>query len=67
MADKEMYSTLRNTVDQLKDHPQADRHMFKKILPDVTKYRNREEVREDKIAEMKIEELQAILRHRPDL
>ena len=67
MADKEMYSTLRNTVDQLKEHPQADRHTFKKILPDVTKYRNREEVREDTIAEMKIEELQAILREDIDL
>ena len=67
MADKEMYSTLRNTVDQLKEHPQANRHTFKKILPDVTKYRNREEVHEDTIAEMKIEELQAILREDIDL
>ena len=67
IADKEMFSTLRNTVDQLKEHPQANRHMFKKILPDVTKYRNREEVREDTIAEMRIEELQDILREDIDL
>ena len=62
-----MFSTLRNTVDQLKEHPQANRHMFKKTLPDVTKYRNREEVREDTIAEMRIEELQDILREDIDL
>ena len=62
-----MYSTLRNTVDQLKEHPQANRHTFKKILPDVTKYRNREEVCEDTIAEMRIEELQAILKEDIDL
>ena len=64
-----MFSTLRNTVDQLKEHPQANGHTFKKILPDVMKYRNREEVREDTIAEMRIEELQGILkrRHRSDL
>ena len=62
-----MYSTLRNTVDQLKEHPQTNRHTFKKILPDVTKYRNREEVCEDTIAEMRIEELQAILKEDIDL
>ena len=67
IADKEMFSILRNMVDQLKEHPQANRHTFKKILPDVTKYRNREEVREDTIAEMRIEELQEILRDDIDL
>ena len=66
IADKEMFSTLRSTVDQLKEHRQANRHTFKKI-PDVTKYRNREEVREDTIAEMRIEELQDILRDHIDL
>ena len=67
IGDKEMFSTLRNMVDQLKEHPQANRHMFKKILPDVTKYRNREEVCEDKISEMRIEELQGILKEDIDL
>ena len=67
IADKEMFSTLRNMVDQLKEHPQANRHTFKKILPDVTKYRNREEVHEDTIAEMRIEELQDIMRKDIDL
>ena len=56
------YSTLRNTVDQLKEHPQADRHKFKKMLPKVTGHRNREEVCEDTIAEMKMEDLQGILK-----
>ena len=65
--DKEMFSTLRDIVDQLKEYPQANRHTFKKILPGVTKYRNREEVCEDTIAEMKIEELQGILREDIDL
>ena len=67
IANKEMFSTLRDTVDQLKEHPQANRHTFMKVLPDVTKYRNREEVCEDTIAEMKIEELQGILKEDIDL
>ena len=62
-----MFFTLRNTVDQLKEHPQVNRHTFKKILPDVMKYRNREEVHEDTIAEMRIEELQGILKEDIDL
>ena len=33
MTGPDIYSTLRNTVDQLKEHPQADRHKFKKMLP----------------------------------
>ena len=65
--DTDIYSTLRNTVDQLKEHPQADRHKFKKMLPKVTRHRNREEVREDTIAEMKMEDLQGILREDIDL
>ena len=40
-TDTDIYSTLRNTVDQLKEHPQADRHKFKKMLPNVTSNRNR--------------------------
>ena len=40
--DTDIYSTLRNTVDQLKEHPQADRYKFKKMLPKVTGHRNRE-------------------------
>ena len=67
MTDKDIYSTLRSMIDQLKEHPQVDRHKFKKILPDVTKYRNREEVREDTIAEMKMDDLQDILREDVDL
>ena len=63
----DIYSTLRNTVDQLKEHPQADRHKFKKMLPNVTRHRNREEVREDTIAEMKMEDLQGVLREDVDL
>ena len=67
MTGPDIYSTLRNTVDQLKEHPQADRHKFKKMLPNVTRHRNREEVREDTIAEMKMEDLQGILREDVDL
>ena len=67
MTDPDIYSTLRSTVDQLKENPQADRHKFKKMLPNVTRHRNREEVREDTIAEMKIEDLQDILREDVDL
>ena len=65
--DTGIYSTLRNTVDQLKDHPQADRHKFKKMFPKVTAHRNREEVHEDTIAEMKMEDLQGILKEDVDL
>ena len=65
--DTDIYSTLRNTVDQLKEHPQADRHKFKKMLPKVTGHRNREEVREDTIAEMKMEDLQGVLKEDVDL
>ena len=32
IANKEMMANLRNTVDHLKEHPQANRHMFKKII-----------------------------------
>ena len=67
IADKEMFTNLRDTVDHLKEHPQANRHMFTKILPGVTKYRNQEEVREDTIAEMDIEKLQEILKEDIDL
>ena len=67
MTDTDIYSTLRNTVDQLKEHPQADRRKFKQMLPKVTGHRNREEVREDTIAETKMEDLQGILREDVDL
>ena len=67
IADKEMFANLRDMVDHLKEHPQANRHMFKKILPGVTKYRNREEVCEDTIAEMDIKQLQEILKEDIDL
>ena len=67
MTGPDIYSTLRNTVDQLKEHPQANRHKFKKMLPNITRHRNREEVREDTIAEMKMEDLQGILREDVDL
>ena len=65
--DTDIYSTLRNTVDHLKEHPQADRYKFKKMLPKVTGHRNREEVREDTIAEMKMEDLQGVLKEDVDL
>ena len=65
--DTNIYSTLRNTVDQLKEHPQADRYKFKKMFPKVTRHRNKEEVREDTIAEMKMEDLQDILKEDVDL
>ena len=67
IADKEMMANLRNMIDHLKEHPQANRHTFKKILPGVTKYRNLEEVREDTIAEMDIETVQGILKEDIDL
>ena len=67
VRDTDIYSTLRNTVDQLKEHPQADRHKFKKMLPKVTGHRNREEVCEDTIAEMKMEDLQGVLKEDVDL
>ena len=67
LTNTDIYSTLRNTADQLKEHPQADSHKFKKMLPNVTRHRNREEVREDTIAEMKMEDLQDILREDVDL
>ena len=67
MKDKNIYSTLRNTVDQLKEHPQADRYKFKKMFPKVTGHRNDEEVHEDTIAEMKMEDLQGILKEDVDL
>ena len=67
IADKEMMANLRNTVDHLKEHPQANRNTFKKILPGVTKYRNLEEVCEDTIAEMDIETVQEILKEDIDL
>ena len=65
--DTDIYSTLRNTVDQLKEHPQADRYKFKKMFPKVTGHRNKEEVCEDTIAEMKMEDLQGILKEDVDL
>ena len=60
-------SNLRNTIEYLKQHPQVNRNMFKKIIPGVTKYRNLEEVREDTIAEMDIETVQGILKEDIDL
>ena len=67
IADKEMFTNLRDIVDHLKEHLQANRHTFKKILPGVMKYRNREEVREDTLAEMDIKKLQGILKEDIDL
>ena len=67
VRDTDIYSTLRNTVDQLKEHPQADRYKFKKMFPKVTGHRNKEEVHEDTIAEMKMEDLQGILKEDVDL
>ena len=52
-------------MDQLKEHPQADRYKFK-MFPKVTGHRNKEEVREDTSAEMKMEDLQGILKEDVD-
>ena len=60
IADQDMMSNLRRTVDNLKKHPQASRNSFKWFLPGVTR-RNQEEVCEDAIAEMEIEKIQEIL------
>ena len=66
IADLDMMSNLRRTVDNLKEHPQANRNSFKKFLPLVTR-RNQEEVCEDTIAEMEIEKIQDILNEDLDL
>ena len=66
IADREMMSNLRMMVNNLKEHPQANRNSFKKFLPGVTR-RNQEEVREDTIAEMEIEKIQEILNEDLDL
>ena len=62
-----MMANLRNMVDHLKQHPQAHRNTFKKLIPGVTKYRNLEEVRADTIAETDIETVQGILKEDIDL
>ena len=66
IADKEMFSTLRNMVDQLKEHPRpTDTHLRR--CSQVSQSTETEEVCEDTIAEMRIEELQEILREDIDL
>ena len=67
IADKDMMSNLRRTVEDLKQYPQANRNSFKKFLPGVTRQKNQEEVREDTIAEMEIEKVQEILKEDIDL
>ena len=49
--DTDIYSTLRNTVDHLKEHPQADRYKFKKISkPKIQRtYAKRPELPKSKI------------------
>ena len=61
IADKEMMSNLRRTVDNLKEQPQAYRNYFKQVLPGISR-RSQEEVHDDAIAEMKIEDIQDILK-----
>ena len=67
IADKDMMSNLRNTVDHLKQYPQANRNTFKKFIPGVTRYKNLKEVRKDTIAEMDIKTVQGILKEDIDL
>ena len=67
IADKDMMSNLRKTVDHLKQYSQANRNSFNKIIPGVTRHRNLEEVHEDTIAEMEIEKVQEILKEDLDL
>ena len=60
ITDCDMMSNLRRTVDSLKNEPQAYRNRFKQVLPRISN-RSQEEVREDAIAEIKIEKIQEIL------
>ena len=62
-----MFSTLRNMVDQLKEHPQAKKTHVQENPPRCHKVQKQRRVREDTIAEMRIEELQEILREDIDL
>ena len=63
---RNMMQNIRRTVDNLKDKPQAYRNRFKEVVPRISK-RNQEEIREDAIAEIKIQEIQEILREDLDL
>ena len=64
--DHSMMKNLRRTVDSLKDEPQSNRNRFKQIAPRMS-HRSQEEVREDVIAEIKIQEIQEILKEDLDL
>ena len=66
IADRNMMSNLRRMVNSLKDEPQNYRDRFKKMAPRFTN-RSQEEVREDAIAEIKIEQIQEILNEDLDL
>ena len=66
IADCNMMSNLRRTVDNLKEHPQANGNSFKWFLPGVSR-KSQEEVCEDAIAKIGIEEIQEILREDLDL
>ena len=61
-----MMFNLRRTVDNIKEHRQAHRNSFKRVLPGVSR-RSQDEVYEDAIAEIGIEEIQEILREDLDL
>ena len=62
---RDMMSNLRRTVDNLKSEPQVYRNKFKKVLPRMSN-RSQEEAHEDAIAEIKIEEIQKILKEDQD-
>ena len=64
--DHNMMKNLRRAVDSLKDEPQSSRNRFKQMVPKMSN-RSREEVREDAIAEIKIQEIQEILKEDLDL
>ena len=64
--DRSMMKNLRRAVDSLKDEPQSSRNRFKQIAPRMSN-RSQEEVCEDAIAEIKIQEIQEILKEDLDL
>ena len=64
--DRNMMQNLRRAVDSLKDEPQFNRNRFKQMAPRMS-HRSQEEVCEDAIAEIKIQEIQEILKEDLDL
>ena len=59
-------SNLRRTIDNIREHPQANRNTFERVLHKALR-RSQEEVCEDAIPEIEIEKIQEILREDLDL